>query len=120
MHRLSTLAVRYWDALRHDVRYAARGLRKRPGFTATVAATLAVGIGANATMFGVLDRLLLRAAPHIVDPERIVQIHTHYLASRGNQSSQPYAFYKDLLTKVPDFENVAVSTPTTVVRREYY
>lgn len=98
------------DLVVRDVRYAARALRMRPGFTITVAATLALGIGANATMFGILDRLLFRAPEHIVQPERLVQIHTGRLGSPYAQESQSYALYKQLLAQVPDFQSVAVST----------
>ena len=42
-----------------DVRFAVRGLRSRPGFAATVIATLALGIGANAAIFSVMDAVLL-------------------------------------------------------------
>jgi predicted permease len=103
-----------------DVRYALRGLRLRPGFAAIVVVTLSLGIGANATMFSILDRLLLRAPAHIVDPDRVVQFHSRYLGSSGVQSSQPYAIYPDLVTGVSDFEMVAVATPSAVVDRAYY
>jgi predicted permease len=43
-----------------DVRYAVRQLRRSPGFAATVVLTMALGIGANATVFGVLDALILK------------------------------------------------------------
>lgn len=108
------------DTVRQDIRYAFRGLRLRPGFAAMVIVTLSLGIGANATMFGILDRLLLRAPSHIVDIDQVVQVHGHYLGSSGMQSSQSYAVYTDILEHTSDFERVAVTTPSAVIDRAFY
>src|SRR5436305_11346119 len=55
--------LRWLDELRQDVRYAARLLRKTPAFTATALATLALCIGANLTVFAVVDSILLVPLP---------------------------------------------------------
>ena len=68
------MSFRDWlDSVMQDTRYALRGLRREPAFTGFAIATLALGIGANAAMFGVVDRLLLRGPDHVVDPERLVR-----------------------------------------------
>ena len=63
------------DSLVRDIRFAARGLRREPAFTAFVAITLALGIGANAAMFGIADRLLLRGPAHVRDADRVVRVY---------------------------------------------
>ena len=58
-----------------DVRYALRGLRRSPAFAATVIATLGLGIGANAAMFDVVDRLMFRPLSYLRDPASVRRIY---------------------------------------------
>lgn len=64
--------ARWFESLAQDTRYALRGLRKTPGFTLTVILVLALGVGANAAMYSLVDRLFFRQPSGIVDPESVV------------------------------------------------
>lgn len=67
--------ARWFDIVRQDVGYTLRGMRRSPGFTIGVATTVALGVGANTTMFGVIDRILLTPPPHIVKPSEIKRLY---------------------------------------------
>ncbi|HSF18360.1 MAG TPA: ABC transporter permease [Vicinamibacteria bacterium] len=62
-----------WDVMHRDVHYALRSLLHRPGFLIAAAVTLAVGIGANAALFSVIDAVLLRPQSY-GEPERILSV----------------------------------------------
>ena len=63
------------NGLLQDLRYALRQLRKRPGFAAVAVITLAVGIGATAAVFSVIDAVVLRPLPYN-NVNRIVDVQT--------------------------------------------
>jgi predicted permease len=96
------------DTLRQDLTYSLRQLRRSPGFALAAVVTLALGIGANATMFGVVDRLLLRPPAHVVDPSRLM--HFMYVrtfdGSTDDQQVFSYPLYRDL-AETRSFEHVA-------------
>ncbi len=103
----SSVGLRVWDDLRADVRYALRQLRRTPAFTATVLLVLALGIGANAAMFSVIDATLLRWLPYS-RPGQLVQLTTV-----DEQGAPSWMFYPDLVewrSQAKTFESLAYYT----------
>lgn len=64
------------DTLWQDVKYAARSLRHTPGFTVAAIATLALGMGANATIFTLLDAVLFKTLP-VSRPDQLLTVYEH-------------------------------------------
>jgi predicted permease len=63
----------HWDRLRQDVAYAARSLRRTPGFTLTAMAVVALGVGANTAVFSLADAVLIRPLPY-AGADRLVKL----------------------------------------------
>jgi putative ABC transport system permease protein len=72
--RVRDVRIGVWlDTVWQDVRYAVRGFRRSPWFTATAVASLAIGIGFNAAIFSAFDAVLFQPLPY-KDPDRIVEV----------------------------------------------
>jgi putative ABC transport system permease protein len=92
-----------------DLKYAARSLRRRPGFSAVVILTLALGIGATTAVFSVVDGVLLRPlAFH--EPERLIRLAGFPIDGNPEKVSGPafsYPDYMDFRTQARSFEQLA-------------
>ncbi|HEU4955021.1 MAG TPA: ABC transporter permease, partial [Gemmatimonadales bacterium] len=95
------------DRLRHDLRFALRGLLRRPGFTAVVVLTLALGIGANSAIFSVVNGVLLRPLPYD-RPGEIATIWVRWPGNPQGELSQPE--YWDLREQNRSFSRLAAYT----------
>lgn len=112
--RIAERATRreWWAGFRGDVQYVVRTLQRSPGFATTVALTLALGLGANAAIFSLLDRLFLRPQPGIVRPAGIHRIYEYQPPKPGEpppSAGHPrearavfaYAQYRELRAAIP-------------------
>ena len=79
-------------SLLRDLRYAARGLLREPGFTAVAVLTLALAIGANTAIFSVADGLLLRPLP-LPRADRLLLVMRHFPQGETESVSPPKFFF---------------------------
>ena len=101
------------EALAQDLRFAIRTLRKSPGFTLVAAGTLALGIGANAALFTIVDRVLLRPPAGVHDPDHVVRLYVVNRTVTGGEESWPmgYPDYAALADEHRAFSAVAAYEP---------
>lgn len=100
------------QALIQDIRYAFRSLRKAPGFTFVAVLTLGLGIGANTTMFSVVNGVLLKPLPY-EQPDRLVNIWVDL--GVGNQSLPAVhpGDFRDYQQRTTLFEDFAAASGGT-------
>src|SRR5438477_2366978 len=91
----------------NDLKYSFRSLVKSPAFTLVAILTLALGIGASAAIFSVLDAVLLRPMPY-PNQERLVEVSELNESGRGMAFTEPN--FDDLVTRNHSFEAVAAYT----------
>jgi len=108
------------ESLLQNLRYALRQLRKYPGFTAIAVLTLAVGIGANAAIFSLVDQVILKQLP-VEEPDRLVQLKfvgsdTGHTDSYGGASEVyfSYPMYRDLRDQNSVFSGMLAMFPKQV------
>ena len=90
----------------HDLRFALRTLARSPLFTAVAVLSLALGIGANTSIFSLLDQVLYRSLP-VRDPKALVVLHVDdhspgRSSSDNNESVFSYPMYQDLRGNLPN------------------
>jgi putative ABC transport system permease protein len=89
-----------------DLRYAARGLRKNPGFTAVAVLTMALGIGATTAIFSVVNAVLLRPLP-FQHPDRLTTLWTVYEKSHDNSVVVSYPIFQQWKEQSQSFAAMA-------------
>jgi putative ABC transport system permease protein len=99
------------DSLIQDLRYAVRMLIKHRGFTAVAILTLALGIGANAAIFSVLDGVMLRPLPY-PDVDRLLVFIEQ--TRTGEPMSVAYPNFEDYRDQNQTFESIGVTRPAVV------
>jgi MacB-like periplasmic core domain len=100
-----------FDATRQDLSYAWRVVRRSPGFTFFATLTIALGLGANAAIFSLVDGVLLKSMSY-PEPERIVQLWEK--PPRGLRNGISAANYIDWTQQSQSFEAMAAQTGATM------
>jgi predicted permease len=101
-----------WMMLPRSVAFAVRGIRRSPGFALAVIVTLGLGIGANVTMFRVVDRLLLSPPEHVESPDQVRRVYVSRISFDDRLYTSAWHTYPDYedLAHVRAFEATAAYT----------
>ena len=94
------------NGLGRDLRHSARALRRSPGFTIIAVLCLALGTGANAAIFSVVNTVMLRPLPY-PEPDRLVRLYETMRDQAGWQGSVSYANFLDWRAEAKSFDALA-------------
>ena len=97
------------DAIAQDLRQALRAFRRTPAFTTVAVLTLALGIGANAAIFSVVNGVLLRPLPY-PDPDRLVMVWTYNPRQGFDKDVGTYPNFEDWRRQSRSFQELAAYT----------
>src|SRR5216683_1881533 len=106
--------VHFFDEFRRQLSYAARLLRKTPGFTATALLTLAVCLGANLTIFAVIDSVLLRPLP-FPESDRLMTIFNTYPKAGVERDGSSLTNYYERRGHISAFTSLAIYRHDTAI-----
>jgi predicted permease len=106
-----------FDELARDMRYAARLLRKTPGFTATALLTLALCLGANLTILAVIDAILVRPLP-FPSPGRLVTMYNTYPKAGVERDGSSVTNYYERRGRIPAFTSLSIYAKGTTILGE--
>ena len=102
--------LRFIETLMRDLHYSMRALRKSPGFTTVAVLTLALGIGANTTIFSAVDALMLRPLPFPASNElvRIYSMQQGMFNTFGNPDGPSAPDVRDFAERSHSFQGIVV------------
>jgi predicted permease len=120
-HERYVRLTEFVDGVRNDVVFAIRQLARNRGFTIAAVLTLALGIGANGLVFGLVDALVLRPLPGVATPDRVIAVDNltvSYPSYRDFASSNPalagLAAFSDRSTAVSDGKRTEIASAAVV------
>jgi putative ABC transport system permease protein len=97
----------HWEIFCRDLGFAARSLRRTPGFAITAVLVVALGVGANTAVFSIADLMFIRPLP-FADPDRLVKLWQGSPDFNTNEVSP--ANYRDWRTMATSFEGMGAYT----------